>query len=70
VDRVFQPDGKKVYLNKTSFDLFRDFSPVSQIAAAPYVLTVHPQLPAKSVSEFAAYAKANPGTLKGCAPSR
>ncbi len=50
-------------LNKTGFDLFRDFAPVSQIAAAPYVLTVYPQLPIGSVSEFVAYAKANPGTL-------
>lgn len=50
-------------LNKTSYDMFRDFAPVSQTAAAPYVLTVHPQLPAKSVSEFITHAKANPGTL-------
>ena len=50
-------------MNKTSIDMFRDFSPVSQIAAAPYVLTVHPQLPMKSVSEFVAYARAHPGEL-------
>ena len=48
---------------KSSVDIFRDFAPVSQIAAAPYVLTVHPQLPIKSVSEFVAYAKAHPGEL-------
>ena len=48
---------------KSSTDIFRDLTPVSQIAAAPYVLTVHPQLPIKSVSEFVAYAKAHPGQL-------
>ena len=50
-------------LNKTSYDMFRDFAPVSQVAAAPYVLAVSPQLPANSVSELIAYAKANPGKL-------
>ena len=50
-------------LNRTSYDMFRDFTPVSQIAAAPYVLTVAGQLPTKSVSEFIAYARARPGEL-------
>ena len=48
---------------KSNVDIFRDLAPVSQIAAAPYVLTVHPQLPIKSVSEFVAYARAHPGQL-------
>jgi tripartite-type tricarboxylate transporter receptor subunit TctC len=43
--------------------MFRDFAPVSQVAAAPYVLAVSPLLPANSVSELIAYAKANPGKL-------
>ena len=50
-------------MNKTTYDMFRDFAPVSQVAAAPYVLAVSPQLPANSVSELIAYAKANPGKL-------
>jgi tripartite-type tricarboxylate transporter receptor subunit TctC len=50
-------------LSKTPYDLFRDFAPVSQTAAAPYVLVVHPALPAKSVSELVNYAKANSGKL-------
>ena len=50
-------------LNKTPYDIFRDFAPVSQTASAPYVLTVHTSVPAKSVGEFVSYAKANPGTL-------
>jgi tripartite-type tricarboxylate transporter receptor subunit TctC len=43
--------------------MFRDFAPVSQVAAAPYLLAVSPQLPATSVSELIAYAKANPAKL-------
>ena len=50
-------------LNKTPYDMFRDFAPVSQTAAAPYVLTVNPSLPMKSVKDFVAYAKANPRKL-------
>jgi tripartite-type tricarboxylate transporter receptor subunit TctC len=50
-------------LNKTRYDLYRDFAPISQVAAAPYILTVHPSLPAKNVKELIAYAKANPGKL-------
>lgn len=51
-------------LNKTSYDMFRDFAPVSQISASPYVLVVHPALPPKSLTELIAYAKANPGALR------
>ena len=50
-------------VNKTRYDLYRDFDPVSQVAAAPYILTVHPGLPARTVKELIAYAKANPGKL-------
>lgn len=46
-------------LNKTSYDLFRDFAPVSQISAAPYALVVYPGLPVNSVKELVAYAQAN-----------
>ena len=58
VSQVIYPE-----LNKTSFDMFRDFAPVTQVAAAPYVLVVYPQLPANNVSELIQYAKANPGKL-------
>jgi tripartite-type tricarboxylate transporter receptor subunit TctC len=50
-------------VNKTRYDLFRDFDAVSQIAASPYLLTVHPGLPAQSVKDLIAYAKGNPGKL-------
>ena len=50
-------------VNKTRYDLFRDFDAVSQIAASPYILTVHPSLPVQSVKDLIGYAKANPGKL-------
>lgn len=50
-------------VNKTRYDLFRDFDPVSQVAAAPYVLTVHPGLPVASVKELVAYARTVPSKL-------
>lgn len=50
-------------VNKTRYDLYRDFAPISQVAAAPYILTVHPGIPARTVKELIAYAKANPSRL-------
>jgi tripartite-type tricarboxylate transporter receptor subunit TctC len=48
---------------KLSFDLSRDIVPVASLFRAPSVLEVHPSVPAKTVPEFIAYAKANPGKL-------
>jgi tripartite-type tricarboxylate transporter receptor subunit TctC len=50
-------------VHKTRYDLLRDFEAVSQIAASPYLLTIHPGLPVQSVKELVAYAKSNPGKL-------
>ena len=50
-------------VNKTRYDLYRDFDAISQLAASPYILTVHPSLPVKSVKELIAYAKAHPTKL-------
>jgi tripartite-type tricarboxylate transporter receptor subunit TctC len=50
-------------VQKTRYDLYRDFNPISQVAAAPYILTVYPGLPVKSVKELVAYAKATPAKL-------
>ncbi len=47
-------------VNKTRYDMYRDFDAVSQLAASPYILTVHPSLPIKTVKDWIAYAKANP----------
>jgi tripartite-type tricarboxylate transporter receptor subunit TctC len=48
---------------RLSYDPVRDFAPVTLIAAAPYVMLVTPSLPARSVPEFIALAKARPGQL-------
>jgi tripartite-type tricarboxylate transporter receptor subunit TctC len=48
---------------KVPFDPVRDFAPISLIAAAPLILTVHPSVPVKSTKELIAFAKAHPGKL-------
>jgi tripartite-type tricarboxylate transporter receptor subunit TctC len=48
---------------RLNYDFIRDIAPVAPIAYTPLVLVVDPSLPAKSVPEFIAYAKANPGKL-------
>ena len=48
---------------KLPYDIQKDFAPVSQVAVAPNVMVINPSLPANSVAEFIAYAKANPGKL-------
>jgi tripartite-type tricarboxylate transporter receptor subunit TctC len=46
-----------------SFDLMRDIAPVAGLVFLPLVLAVNPSLPAQSLPEFIAYAKANPGKI-------
>jgi tripartite-type tricarboxylate transporter receptor subunit TctC len=46
-----------------SFNFVRDIAPVALIERAPMVMEVHPSLPATTVAEFIAYAKANPGKI-------
>jgi tripartite-type tricarboxylate transporter receptor subunit TctC len=46
-----------------SFDFIRDVAPVASIGRVPLVMVVNPALPAKTVAEFIAYAKANPGKV-------
>jgi tripartite-type tricarboxylate transporter receptor subunit TctC len=48
---------------KLPYDTQKDLSPVTLVASAPLMLVVHPSIPAKSVQELVAYAKANPGKL-------
>ena len=50
-------------LRKASFDVVRDFSPISLLVREINVLAVHPSLPVKSVKELIALAKASPGKL-------
>ena len=48
---------------KVTYDPVKDFAPVSLLALAPNVLVVHPSLPAKSVKELTALARARPGQV-------
>jgi len=45
------------------YDPIKDFQPIGRVAQAPLLLVVPPSLPVKSVAEFIAHAKANPGKL-------
>jgi tripartite-type tricarboxylate transporter receptor subunit TctC len=47
--------------NKLSFNFIRDIAPVASIAHGPLVLVVHPAFPTKTVPEFIAHTKSNPG---------
>jgi len=69
------PDGYTLFLptvaqaisaslyRKLNYDLLRDFAPVTQLAATPFILSVNLSLPASSVKELIALAKSQPGKL-------
>jgi len=69
------PDGYTIIIAATSFiiaaslypkldyDPIKSFAPVAMLAVAPQTLVIAPSLPARSIAEFVAYAKANPGKL-------
>jgi len=46
-----------------NFNFIRDIAPVAGIARQPFVMAVNPSVPAKTIPEFIAYAKANPGKI-------
>jgi tripartite-type tricarboxylate transporter receptor subunit TctC len=48
---------------KLNFNFIRDMAPVAGIGGGPYLMVVHPSVPAKTIPEFIAYAKANPGKM-------
>ncbi len=53
-----------VVVNKVPpYDVTKDFTPIVNVAISPYALVVNPSVPAHSLKEFIAYAKANPGKL-------
>jgi tripartite-type tricarboxylate transporter receptor subunit TctC len=54
---------KPLFYPKIPYDLMRDLTPISQIVSTRFALVVHPSLPAKSVRELIALAKAKPGQL-------
>ncbi|HWI12976.1 MAG TPA: tripartite tricarboxylate transporter substrate binding protein, partial [Burkholderiales bacterium] len=49
--------------SKLPYDPVRDFEPIALLATAPYLIAVHPSVPANSVKELIALAKAKPGAL-------
>jgi tripartite-type tricarboxylate transporter receptor subunit TctC len=50
-------------ITKVSYNAVNDFAPISTVATNPFVLTVHPSLPVRTVGEFVAYARAQPQRL-------
>jgi len=76
------PDGYTMLITQTSiainpsmfaklpYNALRDFAPITQLVAAPNVLVVHPSVPATSVKEFIALAKAKPGSLINGSPGQ
>ncbi|HZE10206.1 MAG TPA: tripartite tricarboxylate transporter substrate binding protein [Burkholderiales bacterium] len=48
---------------KLTFDPLGDITPIAQISKGPYIVAVHPSVPAKTLKELVDYAKANPGKL-------
>jgi tripartite-type tricarboxylate transporter receptor subunit TctC len=50
-------------MKNIAYDPVKDFAPVSRLGSFTLMLVVHPDVPAKSVKELIAYAKANPGKL-------
>jgi len=50
-------------LYKVSYDMVRDFAPVTLLASTPFILAVHPSVPANSVGELIQLAKSKPGAL-------
>lgn len=57
-----------VYYRKLPFDPIKDFAPITSVGSVPFALVIHPALPAASVEEFIALARAKPGQLNYAAP--
>jgi len=53
-----------VMYEKLPFNLIRDFAPITLVASTPFILAVHPAVPATSVKELVALAKSKPGALR------
>jgi tripartite-type tricarboxylate transporter receptor subunit TctC len=75
LDRRAPPDGYTLLMigppnavnatlyEKLSFNFIRDITPVATISGVPGIMAVHPSFPAKTIPEFIAYARANPGKV-------
>jgi tripartite-type tricarboxylate transporter receptor subunit TctC len=54
--------------DKLNFNFVRDIAPIAPIVRFPYIIVVNPSVPAKTLPEFIAYAKANPGKINMASP--
>ncbi len=63
-----QPAINATLFDKLNFDFVQDIAPVAGIIRMPVLLVLHPSVPAKTISEFMAYAKANPAKLNFASP--
>jgi tripartite-type tricarboxylate transporter receptor subunit TctC len=57
----------KTLYRKLPYDPVKDFTAIALVAAVPFALIVNPQLPVKTLADFIAYAKSNPGLAYGSA---
>jgi tripartite-type tricarboxylate transporter receptor subunit TctC len=64
---VFNATNAAIY-DKLNYNFTRDIAPVASIIRFPNVMVVNPSVPVKTVPEFIAYAKANPGKLNMASP--
>ncbi len=55
--------GTNPAVRKLPYDAVKDFTPIAMVGGTPNVLVVPPSVPAKTLQEFVAYVKANPGKL-------
>ncbi|MGH6771517.1 MAG: Bug family tripartite tricarboxylate transporter substrate binding protein [Xanthobacteraceae bacterium] len=56
-------------INKNAgYDTIKSFAPIAMVSMSPLLLVVHPSVPAKSVKDLVAYAKANPGKVRFPSP--
>ncbi len=60
---VFRTRVNASLYDKLNFNFIRDIAPVAGIVRSTLVMVVNPSVPAKTVPEFIAYAKANPGKV-------
>jgi tripartite-type tricarboxylate transporter receptor subunit TctC len=58
-----------VFHAKLRYDPLRDFTPVAVVTSTPLMAAAHPSVPANTLKEFIAYAKANPGKVAAGAPN-
>lgn len=57
----------KTLYKKLPYDPVKDFAPIALVAAVPFALIANPQIPARTLAEFIAYAKSKPGLAYGSA---